>query len=268
MATSTFASQHQGTQTKVAWSVGLVLTLCILASLLIAAQARDNVIRIAVVDDFSGRNRARGDRVSLLFDNYATEANAKGGIKVGRELYKIELITYDAASDPGRAAAKMQEAALKDQAAVAICSHLSCVQRAEETKTPLILTAAKSARLSHGETNTFLIWTPSPDDFELQANLAIKTLDEALTHAAEPTREKITTALRDLDFSTGLGRVHFDKSGNNLGTAVYSFRPDAAGCTNSCGSSCPSNCGQTPCTQSSGNLCCSICGMPRPEGND
>jgi ABC-type branched-subunit amino acid transport system substrate-binding protein len=268
MATPTFTSQHQGTQIKVDWSIGLVLTLFISALLLIAAQARDNVIRIAVVDDFSGLNHVRGDRVSLLFDNYATEANAKGGIKVGHDLYKIELIKYDAGSDPGRAAAKMQEAVQRDQAAVAVCSHLSCVQAAEQTKTPLILTAAKSARLSHGETNTFLIWTPSPGDFELQANLAIKTLHEALTHAAEPTPEKITTALRDVDFSSGLGRVHFDKSGNNLGTAAYPFRPDTAGCTNSCGSSCPSNCGQTPCTKSGGNECCSICGMPRPEGND
>jgi ABC-type branched-subunit amino acid transport system substrate-binding protein len=263
MATPIFTSRHQGTQIKVAWSSGLALILSISALLLVAAQASDNITRIAIIDDFSGPSRKRGDQLRHLFDDYAKATNEKGGISVGHELYKIELIVRDTGGSRSAAAAKMNEAVLKDNAAVAVCSYISCAQAAEQTKTPLILTAAGSTHLSHGETNTFLIWAPSTDDFERQTNLAIKTLHEALAHAAEPTPEKITAALRDLKFTSDLGEVHFGN--NNLGKAVYPFRPNTYGCGDSCGSSCPSNCGQTSCTKSDGNKCCSICGMPRPN---
>ena len=162
------------------------------------------------------------------------------------------------------AALKMTTASVVDRAIVAVCSYPICAQRAEQTKTPLILTAA-SVVLSNGESSTFLIRAPSPEDFLKQTGLAIKTLHEALVRVAEPTPEKLTATLGRLDFVSELGAVRFDKSGNNVGQVAYPFRPDAAGCTSSCGSTCPSNCGQTSCTKSGGNECCSICGMPRPN---
>jgi hypothetical protein len=269
MAGSTFNPRRRSAQVDVAWPLALASVLLVSALSPAAAQASDDVIRIAVIDDLSGPTHARGDQVRPLFEDYAKKANANGGIRIGQKSYKVELLMYDAAGAPEKAAVAMEKALQKDRVAVAVCPHFACVSPAERAKTPLILTPGKSAGLSNSETNTFLIWAPSSSDFAQQTNLAIKTLDEALTHTAEPTREKITASLRDVKIASDFGEVQFDKRGNNTGKAVYPFRPDTAGCSDSCArNSCPSNCGQRPCSKSGENQCCSICGMPRPNGHD
>jgi ABC-type branched-subunit amino acid transport system substrate-binding protein len=268
MAGSIFNPQVRSAQIDLAQFLALVLALLISALPLVAAKASDDVIRLAVIDDLTGPTSARGDKVRPLFENYAKATNAKGGITVGQKSYKIEVLIYDAAGSPPKAAAAMVEAVQKDRVALAVCPHLACVEPAERAKTPLIFTPGKSNGLSHNETNTFLIWVPSPSDFVQQSNLAIKTLHEALTHATEPTPEKITAALRDVKIASDFGEVRFDKVGNNIGKAAYRFRPDTAGCSNSCGKTCPSNCGQVTCDKSGDNQCCSIRGMPRPNGHD
>jgi ABC-type branched-subunit amino acid transport system substrate-binding protein len=240
------------------------LSLLFLPLLPTVAQPSDNIIRVALIEDFSGARQERGNQVRALFDNYARTTNNGGGLAVGPRTYEIQLITYDAGSKVDMAAVQMARAAEFDKATVVVCSYYVCASKAEETKTPLILTAS-SVVLSKGNSNTFLIRAPSQDDSIKQAGLAVKALHQALVRSVEPTSEKITATLRRLDFSSELGSVRFDESGNNVGLVAYPFRPDAAGCTSSCGSTCPSNCGQTSCTKTGGNECCSICGMPRPN---
>ena len=265
MVSPTFAEVDSITKITVGWSIGFALILFISALLPVAAQPSDSLIRIALIDDFSGLGRERGDQVRVLFENYVKATNEKGGLTVGSRTYKIELIRYDTGSSSAAAAHElMSRAAEVDRAIVAVCRSFGCAQVANETNTPLILTAS-SMILPQRASNTFLIRAPSQQDFAKQTSLAIETLHKALITASEPTREKVTVALRSLKFVSELGEVRFDESGNNIGQVTYPFRPDGAGCTNSCGSTCPSNCGGTSCTKSGPNQCCSICGMPRPN---
>ena len=262
MATSSLTSPLFGRKIKV-WSViGIALISIVSALLPSVAQPTDNIIKIALVEDLSGAFREHGVRLNAVFEDYAKTTNKNGGIRVGGKSYLIQLITYDAGGQEKQAYVSMERATQRDKVTVAVCPYAICARLAEETKTPLILTQS-SRNLSKDQPTTFLVRAPTPDNFA--DSLIIKTLDEALKQASEPTPAKIAEAFRSLRIESSLGEVRFDKSGNNVGLVAFPFRPDAAGCTNSCAKDCPSNCGKNKCSKSDGNECCSICGRPQPN---
>jgi hypothetical protein len=250
---------------------GLVSILLLSGPILSTADAQSSdKISIAVLADLSGVRAERGQRIQDLYMRYFRRLNAEGGVSIGTSRYLINPIFLDTQSSPSPAVAveNMERAIYREDAAVVICSQLSCVQRAEALKRPLILTASGVA-LNGTHSNTFLINSPSPDDYEKQTDLAIKTLGEALARSVRPTSEFIAVALRSLNFTVGTDAVRFDEAGNNVGRVTFPIRPtsrpDAAACTSACATTCPSACGETACEKTGNNLCCNVCGMPRPN---
>ena len=262
MATPSLTSPRLRRKIKARLVVGIALISLASALPPLQAQPADNILRIGLVEDLSGATKEGGSRVRALFENYAQTTNARGGIDVGKRSYKIQVIVYDAGGSPMKAHESMRRATESDKVVVAVCPYITCMHVAEETKTPLILTES-SRNLSKEQPTTFLVRAPTPDNFA--DSLIIKTLDEALKQASEPTSARVAEALRSLKIEGALGEVRFDKSGNNVGLVAFPFRPDGAGCTNSCAKDCPSNCGKNKCSKSDGNECCSICGRPQPN---
>jgi ABC-type branched-subunit amino acid transport system substrate-binding protein len=117
MVGSTFNPPRRSAQIDLAWPLALALALFVSALSLAHAQASDDVIRIAVIEDLSGPTRARGDQVRPLFEDFAKVTNANGGIRVGQKSYKIELIVYDTEGKEPNAAAAMEKAAQADRVA-------------------------------------------------------------------------------------------------------------------------------------------------------
>ena len=59
---------------------------------------KHNIIRIAIIDDFSGPNGSVGERVAALFEDYAKTTNAKGEYPLGQGL--IRLRSFDTIVPP------------------------------------------------------------------------------------------------------------------------------------------------------------------------
>lgn len=229
-----------------------------------SAQSSDDKIKIGLIEDLSFGER--GQKVVQAFKDSLKSTWPNGTVNVGTKTYNLEIITYDAAGKEDVAATKARQAIDIDRVIILFSPHIACMDIANRSKVPLILTSTKSSlRLDKQDAATFFIWAPSVEDSGKQIGLAVKTFNEAIKHTSEPTSEKLISALRAVQVTSELDQIRFDKFGYNEGKAAYPFRPDAAGCTSSCGSTCPSNCGSTACTKSGANQCCSICGMPRPN---
>ncbi len=231
-----------------------------------AAQSYDERIKIAIIENLSGVPGERAQKAAAAYQEAFKAAWPNGSIRVGSRTFSYETITFDAGGKPDVAANYTRQAIQNQRVAVVFSSHISSMSVANDAKVPLILTSANpNLVLDKEEASTFYVRAPSTDDFGKQIKLAVQTLQEAMKLAPEPSSEKLIKALRDVHVTAGLDQIRFDKSGNNTGRVVYQFRPDAAGCSDSCGTTCPTNCGGNSCTKSGGNECCSICGMPRPK---
>ncbi|SCB32471.1 substrate-binding protein [Bradyrhizobium yuanmingense] len=231
-----------------------------------AAQSSDDRIKIAIIEDLSGPLGERGQKAVAAYQEAFKRSWPNGYVSVGSSTFKLETITYDAGGKPDVAAMYTRLAIQNERVAVVFSPHISSISIANDAKVPLILTSANpNLVLDKAEASTFYIRAPSTDDFGKQIKLAVRTLHDAMKLAPEPSSEKLIRALRDVQVTAELDQIRFDKFGNNTGRVVYRFRPDAAGCSDSCGTTCPTNCGDTACSKSGGNECCSICGMPRPK---
>jgi hypothetical protein len=239
--------------------------LCLLLALTGgSAFAQGNDIKIAFIEDLSGPAADRGKSIMEVYKKYVDDLNRAGGLSIGGTRRPIRAMYFDSGSDMRVAAEKVRRAAIQEQAVLLVCSHASCLQPAEEARTPLILTASGFS-LSGVNATTFLINAPGRDDFEKQAVLARTVLHEALSRSGEPTRDDILAALRLINIKTDEGSVRFDQTGNNIGPVSFRLspasRPDAAGCTNMCAKTCPSDCNGS-CSASGDNQCCSVCSRP------
>jgi hypothetical protein len=251
--------------------VGLaVAAIVLLPNIVSLAVAQPNSVTVGVIEQLSGSRASRGQQFVNVYKKNVDAANLAGGVLIGGTRYKIGLVTKDSAGDPARANAMAQEAVVRDKAVSLLCHSIGCREAAERNETPTILTEPAFKLTTPGKRIAFVINVPSPDDFEAQAELAYHALQQAIANSGRPSAEQIITALRNLNLNTEFGRVRFDELGNNIGLVRFPFRsgsrPDAAGCSNSCGSTCPNNCGQIACSKdSNNNQCCSICGRPLPQ---
>jgi hypothetical protein len=227
-------------------------------------MAQDTVVHIGVVETLSGLLADRGNQVVNIYRNNIDRVNSEGGLTIGQTRYKIDLVVKDSQSNLGMAVEKAKELILLDKVAALLCYTRACAPSAEEYRIPTLL-VDYSFRLTEARRNVFLIVAPGPDGFKTQAELAMAALRRAMTTSGRPSSENIAAAFRAIDFTTSLGSIKFDEFGNNIGVVPYPFRisPNAS-CANSCGASCPSNCGQVACTKSGGSECCSICTRPAP----
>jgi ABC-type branched-subunit amino acid transport system substrate-binding protein len=248
--------------------IRFIVTVFLFALTSQATLAQQNVIRIAVIEPLSGPFAERGRQSLAVYERHIREINEGGGLAVGPTRYSVELIVRDSQSKPDVAFAALTEEIVRNGVIAAICDNIACRRVAEEYKTPTILKVPSTQLPQTGRENYgFLINAPSSEDFLIQAELAIVALRRGIATSPQPTSEDITRTLRNLDTEINLGRIKFDASGNNVGLVPYRFRPtsrpDGAGCTNSCGKTCPTNCGQTACETHDSSLCCSVCGRPR-----
>jgi ABC-type branched-subunit amino acid transport system substrate-binding protein len=231
--------------------------------------ADENPIRVGVIEDLSGPRAVRGVYFVDLYKKNIDAINQNGGLQLRQGKRKVELIIADSSSTSAIAAEKIQRLLAVDKVVVTLCSSNGCRAMPKGYSTPLILTTPSIALTDKTAGSVFLINAPSAEDYETQATLAFVALREALLASEDASAVKIAVALRKLNLTTNFGQIRFDAMGNNVGLVPYPFRsmfkPDAAGCTSSCGSACPSNCGQTPCEKSGSNQCCNICGMPNSK---
>lgn len=78
-----------------------VLATCLVGALPLASSAATGkTVKIGTSVPLTGRLAAEGDLYKKGYELWAETVNAKGGIKVGNESYKVELLLYDDKSEP------------------------------------------------------------------------------------------------------------------------------------------------------------------------
>jgi len=89
------------------------------------AQAATKTFKVGVVMPLSGQLSADGIISANGVKLAAEELNAKGGVKVGGEIYKIEVLTYDDQGTPKESVAAMEKLSTRDQVKMVIGSFTS-----------------------------------------------------------------------------------------------------------------------------------------------
>lgn len=102
-----------GTTTTTAVAQGSTTTVAPGSSATVAAG--DKVIKIGSSAPLSGALAAEGALVKEGYEFWRDTVNAKGGIKVGNDMYKVELVLYDDQSDAPTAAKLTEKLITEDK---------------------------------------------------------------------------------------------------------------------------------------------------------
>src|SRR6266404_7198318 len=92
-------------------ALGAVSALAILASATVSAQAANQELKIGFVGVTSGPAAAWGTPNLRSMQTRAEWLNKTGGVKIGDQTYKIDVVTFDDQKDPKRAIAGMEKMA-------------------------------------------------------------------------------------------------------------------------------------------------------------
>jgi len=100
---------------KIAAAAMVGAALCALSLRVMPAAAEDKVVRIGAPLALTGGLAASGKKQKLGYDVWMKRVEAAGGIDVGGEKYKVELITYDYQTDGPRAAQLAEKLIIDDE---------------------------------------------------------------------------------------------------------------------------------------------------------
>ncbi len=84
----------------------LILFIAFVAPVLVGnAMAAEKVLKIGTTLPLSGPAAEWGLGFSRMNEFFAEDVNARGGLKIGDDVYKIQTITYDCKAQPAQAEA-------------------------------------------------------------------------------------------------------------------------------------------------------------------
>jgi len=94
-----------------------ILMMCFLAlsTLITPAQSAEKTLIIGTTLPLSGPAAGWGLGLSRMNDFFAEDVNAKGGLKIGDDVYKIKTIAYDNKGQPSEAAANATKLVSQDK---------------------------------------------------------------------------------------------------------------------------------------------------------
>jgi branched-chain amino acid transport system substrate-binding protein len=98
-------------------SLFTILMMCFLAlsTLITPAQSEEKTLIIGTTLPLSGPAAGWGLGLSRMNDFFAEDVNAKGGLKIGDDVYKIKTIAYDNKGQPSEAAANATKLVSQDK---------------------------------------------------------------------------------------------------------------------------------------------------------
>ena len=140
-----------------------------LAAVALAASAQENVITFGTALSLTGKMSPEGSRVKEGYDLYVKQINAKGGIKVGADNYKIKIVLYDDKANPTEATNTVRKLIDRDGTKFILgfcCSGPTAAVAsfiAKEDVVMLVGTAADRSITTQGATNLFR--TRPPGDY-------------------------------------------------------------------------------------------------------
>jgi len=107
------------------WLMSIAIALGILLALGTMNVQAAKTVKIGVIMPLTGQLSADGTHEANGVKMAAEDINAQGGIKIGKDTYKVELLVYDDQGIPKESVAAMEKLATRDGAKMVIGAYTS-----------------------------------------------------------------------------------------------------------------------------------------------